>query len=133
MREGEWRRRGIAFVAMSALWATLLGACASHDFRQVRQSVEGGEASRGRQAILTHGCGSCHVVPGVPHARGAVGPPLTSFSQRAFVAGQFPNHPDALIRWIQDPQGMIPETAMPNVGVSEEDARDIAAYLYTLR
>jgi cytochrome c len=133
MRGAEGRQWWAALAAAGLLLAALLGGCASQGFVQVQRTVEGGEPSRGRQALFNHGCGSCHVVPGVPHARGAVGPPLTSFSQRAFVAGQFPNHPDALIQWIQNPQGMIPGTAMPNVGVSEADARDIAAYLYTLR
>ena len=43
------------------------------------------------------------------------------------------NSPANLVRWIRDPQGVVPGNAMPNMGVSDAEARDIAAYLYTLR
>jgi cytochrome c len=95
--------------------------------------VAGGDAARGREAITTYGCGACHVVPGVRAARGMVGPPLTAFAGRAYIAGEAPNTASALIRWIMNPQSIEPGTAMPALGVSEARARDIAAYLYTLR
>lgn len=95
--------------------------------------LTGGDPHAGRQAIQRYGCGSCHTVPGVARAQGMVGPPLTAFGRRIFVAGRLPNTPDNLIHWIVDPQDVSPATAMPMTGVTEEDARDIAAYLYTLR
>ena len=55
------------------------------------------------------------------------------FARRAYIAGQLPNDPENLVRWIQDPQGVEPGTAMPNLGVTAAVARDMAAYLYTLR
>jgi cytochrome c len=97
-----------------------------------RQRVDGGEPVRGERALMRYGCGSCHVVPGVPAAVGRVGPPLTDFADRAYVAGRLRNEPAALVRWIRDPQGVEPGTAMPNLDVTDADARDIAAYLYTL-
>jgi cytochrome c len=57
-------------------------------------------------------------------------PPLHRFYQRSFIAGRLPNTEDNLIRWIQDPQQVEPGTAMPDLGVTEDEARDIAAYLY---
>ncbi|HET6320061.1 MAG TPA: c-type cytochrome, partial [Chloroflexota bacterium] len=95
--------------------------------------VPGGDPTRGRQAIDRYGCGACHDIPGIPGARGAVGPPLSSFSKRTIVAGRLANTPDNLTRWIQEPQAVEPGNAMPNMGVSNADTRDIAAYLYTLR
>jgi cytochrome c len=62
-----------------------------------------------------------------------VGPPLTMFARRAYIAGQLSNEPNNLIRWIRDPQAVEPGTAMPNLGVAPAVARDMAAYLYTLR
>ncbi len=62
-----------------------------------------------------------------------VGPPLNQFALRAYIAGQLPNQPDNLMRWLQDPQQVEPGTAMPDLGVSPAVARDMAAYLYTLR
>ena len=94
--------------------------------------VVNGNADRGRIAIQRYGCGSCHRVPGVGGADGTVGPPLDFWSKRTYVAGEVPNTPDFLVRWIEMPQAIEPGTAMPNLGVTEGSARDIAAYLYTL-
>jgi cytochrome c1 len=95
--------------------------------------LTGGDPHAGREAIALYGCGVCHTVPGVRRAQGMVGPPLTAFAKRIYVAGKLPNSPDNLIHWILDPQAVSAATAMPNTGVTEGDARDIAAYLYTLR
>lgn len=97
------------------------------------QQVAQGHADRGPDAINRYGCGSCHNIPGVRGANGLAAPPLTSFSKRAFIAGQVQNNPENLITWITVPQSIEPGTAMPNLGVLDEDARDIAAYLYTLK
>ena len=95
--------------------------------------MPGGESQRGKGAIERYGCGACHLVPGVSGARGKVGPSLAGIARRASLAGELANTPDNLLRWIENPQAVKPGTMMPNLGVSEPDARDIAAYLYTLR
>jgi cytochrome c len=95
--------------------------------------VPGGDAKRGKIAITNYGCGSCHTIPGVTGARGLVGPPLSEWSKRGFIAGEVPNTTDFLIRWIEMPQAIKPGVDMPNMAVPESEARDIAAYLYTLR
>lgn len=94
--------------------------------------TRGGNAERGKRWAREYGCGGCHEIPGVPGARGRVGPPLGDVAGRLFIAGATPNHPSELIAWIQDPQSVDSATAMPKVGVSRAQARDIAAYLYTL-
>ena len=91
-----------------------------------------GYPERGARLIQQYGCGGCHTVPGVDRADGLVGPPLTRFGARSYIAGELPNSEDNLRRWIRDPQAVEPGTAMPDLGVSEIDARDIAAYLFTL-
>lgn len=83
--------------------------------------------------MRTYGCPACHVIPGVREARGMIGPPLTAFSQRAYIAGQYTNRPELLVRWIVNAPMLAPETAMPNMGVTPDEARHIAAYLYTLQ
>ena len=95
--------------------------------------VEGGNADRGRREIAAYGCGSCHMIPGITGADGLVGPPLIRWSQRKMIAGEIPNTPDNLVYWIAVPQSIEPGTAMPNLGVSDGQARDIAAYLYTIK
>jgi cytochrome c1 len=87
----------------------------------------------GKQLIVTYGCGSCHIIPGVSTANGLVGPPLEHLARRVYLAGEVPNSADFLVRWIEVPQAIEPGTAMPNLGVTEGQARSIAAYLYTLR
>jgi cytochrome c2 len=79
------------------------------------------------------GCGTCHVIPGVREADGTVGPPLIDFRRRGYIGGELTNTPQHLIEWIMDPHKIEPGTAMPNLGVSEQQARDITAYLYTLQ
>ncbi len=93
----------------------------------------GGNAARGRVVIEQRNCGSCHTIPGVPGARGLVAPPLLWFSRWTFIAGELPNTPENLIRWVRSPESIEPKTAMPTIGLSEQEARDVAAYLYTLR
>jgi cytochrome c2 len=100
---------------------------------QEAQALTGGDVRRGRTAIRNYGCGTCHTIPGIAEARGLVGPPLTSLANRVYIAGVLTNTPDNLMDWIQRPRRADRQTAMPNVGVTEEDARDIAAYLYTLK
>ena len=80
-----------------------------------------------------YGCQSCHTIPGVVGADGLVGPPLAGIASRSYIAGVLPNAPANMLRWIQDPKLVDSLTAMPNVGVTPSDARNIAAYLYTLR
>lgn len=94
--------------------------------------VREGYPERGARLIQQYGCGGCHTVPGVDRADGLVGPPLTRFGARSYIAGALPNNAENLRRWIQDPQSVEPGTAMPDLGVNEADARDIVAYLFTL-
>lgn len=97
------------------------------------QQVSGGDPARGQAAITTYGCGSCHVIPGVAGATGTVGPSLATFGSSKDIADDGPNTPDNLIKFLQNPSSVKPGTTMPNLGVTEPDARDIAAYLYTLK
>lgn len=95
--------------------------------------VTGGDTQRGKALVQEMGCARCHTIPGIPHAYGNVGPPLTRFADRTFVAGMLRNEPDNLLRWLRQPQSVVPGNAMPDMGLSDQQARDIAAYLYTLR
>jgi cytochrome c1 len=124
-------RRPLLLVA-AALASGWLSACTLPGDHRPPAEVPDGDPVRGRALISEYGCGSCHVVPGVRQADGLVGPPLTSFGRRSYVAGQLPNNADNLQRWIRDPQLVEPGTAMPDLGVSAIDARDLAAYLLTL-
>jgi cytochrome c1 len=92
-----------------------------------------GDVDRGRMALHQHGCNACHVIPGVVGSKIYVGPPLQGIASRHFIAGTLVNTPDAMARWIVDTQKVKPGTAMPQLGVAEQDARDMAAYLATLK
>lgn len=92
-----------------------------------------GDPQHGRQLIASYGCGACHMIPGVHAARGKVGPPLFFFAERTMIAGELPNTPENLEKWIEDPKQIEPNTAMPNLGVKPDEAKEMAAYLYTLR
>ena len=128
--DGRWRSR--AWLSSAALLCFALQACQEAAGREPRYMVANGSADRGKTAIQQYGCGSCHTIPGVGDANGTVGPPLNFWSRRTYIAGEVANTPDFLVRWIEVPQAIEPGTAMPNLGVPEGPARDIAAYLYTL-
>ena len=116
--------------AILLAFALLLAGC--HDGDEIR-AVPGGNPDAGKLAIREYGCGACHTVPGVRGANGLAAPPLTRFARRSFIAGEASNTADNLVRWIQAPESIEPGTAMPNLGVTEAMARNMAAYLYTLR
>jgi mono/diheme cytochrome c family protein len=88
-------------------------------------------AERGRAAIPQYACQSCHSIPGIVGGRTAVGPALDHYAARKYVAGYLLNTPDKLARWLRSPQHVKPHSAMPDTGVTEQDAADIAAYLYS--
>ena len=131
-------RRMLWAVAAGAL---VLGAAAlAHEQAQSRQQIRqraaamtGGDPAAGRRLIRSHGCGGCHTIPGVVQARGKVGPPLSGVAGRAYIAGRLRNTPANLIAWVDDPKAVDPATVMPDAGVTRDEARDIAAYLYTLQ
>jgi cytochrome c2 len=111
----------------------LLLALTACDQDEPKVSDFGGDTRRGAALVAELGCGSCHTIPGIREARGRVGPPLDNIGERTIVAGLLPNTPDNLMRWLETPQSVVPGNAMPNMGLSDHDARDVAAYLYTLR
>lgn len=117
-----------SFLLLSLLF--LLGAC--EDEAPERLRVAGGDPEAGRRLVLDYGCQSCHVIPGVRSVDGIVGPTLAGFAARVQVAGALPNLPGPLVAWLQDPPALTPGTGMPDMGVTESDARHIAAFLYTL-
>lgn len=92
-----------------------------------------GNAEHGAVLIQHLGCGGCHIIPDISNAKGVVGPPLTGLSRRVYIAGMLRNTPDNLELWIRNPQAVVPGNVMPAMGIDRQDARDIAAYLYTLK
>lgn len=119
-----------ALIAACALAAGCSGETSPRWAYDVRT---GGDAHRGLDTIYGAGCGSCHTIPGVRGANGMVGPPLTGWARRTYIAGELPNTPDNLVRWIADPSSIEPHTAMPILGLDPQQTRDVAAFLYTLR
>ncbi len=110
-----------------------LGAAACRNARADVPVVQGGHVDRGEQAFVNYGCGSCHAIDGWGKPKGHVGPPLSGVGERSMIAGELPNTPENMIRWIENPQAIEPNTKMPNLGVSDAGARDLVAYLYSLR
>lgn len=106
--------------------------CSCQDVAVTRQAVSGADAGRGREVIQRVACGACHVIPGVSWPRGRVGPSLAGFAEQALIAGQFPNEPHHLALWVRNAPGLIEQTGMPPMPITEQEARDVAAYLYTL-
>ena len=104
---------------------------AQADIRHRAEALTGGSVNRGRDLFAAKGCGGCHTVSGVAHAEGLVGPPLDGVAGRAIIAGKLANTPINLARWISSPQSVVPGNAMPDLPITAQEARDIAAFLYT--
>jgi cytochrome c1 len=92
-----------------------------------------GDAKRGKLAIEQYACVTCHRIPGIVGEHAPVGPPLARMATRELIAGVIANNPQNMVKWLREPQKLHPRTTMPDLGVTERDARDIAAYLATLK
>ena len=115
--------------------AVALAACSSSTDTGEAGSrvVRGASPTAGRQQIIRYGCGACHEIPGIKQANGLVAPPLIHFGRRGTIAGRLANTPDNLITWVDNPQAVEPGTDMPDLGVTRDEARNIAAYLESLQ
>jgi len=137
LRESERRvslnaRQASAALSLLLLIPLLAGCDERPDAANAAPGI-GGDARRGAELMERYGCGTCHTVPGLPDAQGLVGPPLTKMGRRVYIAGVLRNSPDNMMMWLQDPQRIHPGNAMPNMGIGPDDARDLTAYLFTLR
>jgi len=113
--------------------ASLLGLCAAAAGCDHRAAAGWDDPTRGALVIGQQQCGSCHVIPGIAGADGMSGPPLGAFARRSMIAGVIANTPAGLVAWLRAPQAAVPGNAMPDMGLSEPQARDVAAYLDRLR
>jgi cytochrome c len=120
--------RRFARLVLSAI-AVVTAIC----FATTSNAQKGNSPQNAPDLMIKYGCPTCHVIPKVPGAVGKVGPSLDTLSQRSYLAGSLPNTPENLIRWIMHPQKYRPGTAMPEMGVTEQDARMIASFLQSVR
>jgi cytochrome c len=112
--------------------AIFLVGCVGGKTLPFHPAATGGNAQRGKSVIAEYRCGSCHEIPGIRNADGHYGPPLDFMARTTYIAGVTPNSPENLVHWIQSPTAIKPNTTMPVLGLSEQQARDVAAYLETL-
>jgi cytochrome c1 len=127
------RRRTLACGGLAVVAALLAGGWqwkAAWEAEQVARSLTGGEPTRAPVLITRYGCGGCHAIPGVPGADGRVAAPLAGLRERVYVGGVLRNTADNLVAWIVDPRAASPRSAMPATGITEAEARDVAAWLY---
>lgn len=121
--------RANAGVGSAAVAALALVGCAPEP---EMSRLPAADPARGRELVRAVGCGACHTIPGVSWPRGTVAPSLEGFGDRTLIAGRFANEPETLTLWVRDAPALIPETGMTPMPLDEQEARDVAAYLYTL-
>lgn len=129
MQTGEYRRTTSGLLLMVPI-IVLLAACA--DKRQQPRDITGADAAAGLAVIERLGCAACHQIPGVDWPQGTVGGSLDGFADRSMIAGRFPNQPETLATWVRNAPSMSATTGMPAMPMTSAEARDVAAYLYTL-
>ena len=139
-RSHDARYPGYWLAALGGLALVYFAGMALHEAKQQRDErvhdarmLTGGDPARGAAMMRPYGCARCHTIPGIEGADGQIGPPLAGIANRMYVGGVVTNTPDNLIQWIVDPKSIDAKTAMPSVGLTQDQARDVAAYLYTLR
>lgn len=121
---------GILKVALAAGAGLLAAGCA--DKSGLPRPMAGGDPAAGLAAMERVGCAACHAVPGVSWPEGRTASALKGFGARPLIAGRLPNQPDVLIRFVADAPALAPEIGMPPMPLTPAEARDVAAYLYTL-
>lgn len=129
------RNPGVSLVASAivvvALWAGTRTYMAVHKQSDTAQAMTQGDPTRAPPIMRRFGCSGCHEIPGISGADGKVGGSLSDIRKRVYVGGVLTNTSDNLVQWIVSPQTFSPRTAMPVTGISEAEARDVAAYLYS--
>ncbi len=91
------------------------------------------DAAKGLQLVTDKGCVACHTFPDVKWPRGRLGPSLDGFARQGLIAGRLPNQPGVLMQFVRNAPGLMPGTAMPAISMSDQEARDVTAYLLTLQ
>ncbi|MFN2476972.1 MAG: cytochrome c family protein [Chthoniobacterales bacterium] len=123
----------LAKAALLLLAACLVSCGPSSAGKEWASDVTGGgNPQHGKQAIQKYGCIGCHTIDGIS-SEALVGPPLTRMAGRSYLAGNMQNNAANLVHFIQHPREVHNDTAMPEMGVTESDARDITAYLYQFK
>lgn len=120
----------VAAVAAAAITSALAWS-SQQQTEEIARAMTGGDPAHAPELFRRYGCTGCHTIPGIPGADGQVGPPLSKLVHRVFIGGVATNTPDHLVQWITSPQSLSQQSAMPPSGISEAEARDIAAYLYS--
>ena len=91
------------------------------------------DPKRGGRALEQYGCIGCHEIPGLVGPAARRGPPPAGRATRPKLGGGLPNSPENMVLWLRAPQAFTPHSAMPILGVTERDARDMAAFLAELK
>ncbi|TJV03957.1 MAG: c-type cytochrome [Mesorhizobium sp.] len=138
MRSGLSKLLATASALLVLLTAAVAGLTLWSDraarIRHEAEAATGGNVARALPIMTTNGCSGCHTITGVPGAQGQVGPRLdSSLADRVIIGGVLTNNPENLVRWIRSARDINPHTAMPSTRITEQQARDIAAYLYALK
>lgn len=97
-----------------------------------RQMMPMADAARGKAVIERVGCASCHRIEGIDWPRGTVGPAIVGMNQRSLIAGRLANTPAQLAGFVRNAPALVPGTPMPPMPISEQESRDVAAYLYEI-
>lgn len=126
-------RRCRAAVASPLLGLALAGLAACDGPPDRTPTLGDADTRRGRQLVVEMGCAACHSFPDVKWPRGGLGPSLENFGHQGLIAGRLPNQPGVLMQFVRNAPALVPGTAMPAISMSDQDARDVTAYLLKLK
>ncbi|MEO8227683.1 MAG: cytochrome c oxidase subunit II [Gemmatimonadota bacterium] len=99
---------------------------------QTAPPAAGNDTLAGAKLFAAKGCVGCHALNAMSTSKGLIGPNLANVGSRRYIAaGTLLNTDENLARWIHNPQAVKVGVLMPNLHLSEQDARTLAQYLRT--
>ena len=122
--------RTIGALLLAGVLCAAATACA--DKANAPRALAQADAAQGLALIERHGCAACHAIPGVRWPKGRTGGDLAGVGARPMIAGRLPNQPAVMTAFVRDAPVLLPDTGMPPMPLTDAEARDVAAYLYTL-
>ncbi len=99
-------------------------------FANSNGSYKGGSSAKGKLIFNEVGCQACHVIGDETKVREKRNTSYDIAPELSHVSGKL--SPDFIYDWIKNPRHYNPTTKMPNLRLTDSEARDIVAYLQTM-
>ncbi len=108
-----------------------IGKQSEFSFEHPTGSYAGGSAAKGKEHFENFGCKACHVIGDDERVRNARASSYDIAPELTHAAGKL--HPDWIFDWIKNPRHYNPTTKMPSLRLTDQEARDLVAFIMTMK